>query len=414
MNSLAFTNQLLSEVFALTAFMREAGLRRAESLTPEILDNWERIGRFMFTPSEFDKFRDLGLAIDEKIPPERLVEGDREMVFTFSEWAGAGSELMLPVFEGILAEELVPRFQTALVEATPEMVQAAVDGAARRHGRAWPTRVSLRGALWRTHAEPVGGPSETLPVVNPARELNMSRYVRRAKSERDKLARGYLRQWNSSVLKHFDHFGKMSQFSSLWRIFTRGELESLLEKEYRRRNLPYVLRSRWPGQEELEEDYMFVGVVYRAKRPDFMPGVFNNPVEADTIAFAQISMFTPQPRLVWAHHQEREHDPPGGLRGGGIPGLPNPFPTIEPDPNPPGSGESWWSVVVQSRGWHSGDWSLFNQNWSTQLTPATARQLPRILSHRPYVLDNMDDTLVRGLPRLDELDTEDIRWINHH
>ncbi|MFO7904545.1 MAG: Tad domain-containing protein [Pirellulaceae bacterium] len=44
MNSLAFTNQLLSEVFALTAFMREAGLRRAESLTPEILDNWERRG----------------------------------------------------------------------------------------------------------------------------------------------------------------------------------------------------------------------------------------------------------------------------------------------------------------------------------------------------------------------------------
>ena len=36
MNSLAFTNQLLSEVFALTAFMREAQARRAESLTPEI------------------------------------------------------------------------------------------------------------------------------------------------------------------------------------------------------------------------------------------------------------------------------------------------------------------------------------------------------------------------------------------
>ncbi|MFW6171187.1 MAG: Tad domain-containing protein [Planctomycetota bacterium] len=424
MNTLAFTNQLLSEVFALTAFMREAGLRRAESLTPEILDNWERIGRFMFTPSEFDKFRDLGLAINEKIPPGRVVEGDREMVFTFSEWAGAGSDLMLPVFEGILAEELIPQFQIALVDAAPEMVQAAVDGTARRHGRAWPNQVTLRGALWRTRADPVGGGSEggrrTVPVVNPnpnprgATELNMSRYERRAKSQRDKLARGYLKQWNSSVLKHFDRFGKMSQFSSLWRIFTQGELESLLDKEYPKRNLPHVLRSRLPGQEELEEDYMFVGVVYRAKRPDFMPGVFKNPVEADTIAFAQISLFTPQPRLVWAHHREREHQPPDGLSGGGIPGLRNPFPTIDPDPETPPSGESWWSVVVQSRSRHSGEWSLFNQNWSTQLTPATTEQLPRILSQRPYVLDNLDETLVRGLPRLGELDIEDIRWINHH
>ncbi len=138
MNSLAFTNQLLSEVFALTAFMREAQARRAESLTPEMLDNWERIGQFMFTPSEFSKFAELGLAINEKIPPMREVDGDREMIFAFSEWAAAGSELMLPVFEGILAEGLIPQFQVALVETTPYMVQTAVDETAQRHGQAWP------------------------------------------------------------------------------------------------------------------------------------------------------------------------------------------------------------------------------------------------------------------------------------
>lgn len=422
MNTLAFTNQLLSEVFALTAFMREAGKRRAESLTPEILDNWERIGRFMFTPSEFYKFRELGLAIREKIPPERAVEGDREMVLTFSDWAAAGSELMLPVFENILARRLIPQFQLALVDATPEMVQTAVDTTARRHGASWPNSVPLRGALWRTFGDPVGGWSEmvrrTLPAVNPVggSELDMSRYRDRAKSNRDKLARRYLRKWNSSVLKHFDHFGKMSQFSSLWRIFTKGELQRLLDEQYPRRNLPHVIRSRRPGQQELERDYMFVGVVYRPRRADFMPGVFANPIETDTVAFAQISLFTPQRRLVWAHHQERTHRPPDGLDGGGIPGLPNPFPVVDEEPREPPEepGESWWSVVLQSRSWHGSEWSLFNQNWSAQMVPATAPRLTTILSRRPYIHADMDETLVRGLPSLTGLQRRDIRWINHH
>lgn len=419
MNSLAFTNQLLSEVFALTAFMRESQARRAESLTPEILDNWERIGHFMFSPSEFYKFAELGLAIDEKIPPGRAVDGDREMIFTFSEWAAAGADLMLPVFEGILADELIPRFQTALVATTPEMVQTAVDGTARRHGQAWPQPVTLRAALWRTSADPVGGWSETvrgtLPVVNPVggTELDMDGYFSRAKTRRDELANMYLRQWNNAVLTHFDRFGKMSQFSNLWRIFTRGELESLLDEEYPSSNLPQVLRSRQPSRWELEEDYMFVGVVYRAKRADFMPRVFTNPTASDTLAFAQISLFVPEPRLVWARYREH-HRSPDGLSGGGIPGLTNPFPTLDPDPQPSPSGEPRWSIVVQSSGWHGGSWSLFNQNWSAQMTPATAELLPEILSSRPYIHGDMNEELVTGLPRFDRLDARAVQWINHH
>ena len=419
MNSLAFTNQLLSEVFALTAFMRESQARRAESLTPEILDNWERIGRFMFTPSEFDKFAELGLAIDEKIPPGRAVDGDRQMIFAFSEWAAAGADLMLPVFEGILAEELIPQFQAALVETTPEMVQAAVDLTARRHGQAWPRPATLRAVLWRTSGDPVGGWSEsirgTLPVVNPVRgtELDMDTYFDRSKDERDDLAHMYLRRWNDAVMIHFDRFGRMSQFSNLWRIFTRGELDSLLDVEYPASNLPHVLRSGKPGQWELEEDYMFVGVVYRARRADFMPRVFRNPIASDTVAVAQISLFVPERRLIWAHHTERDHAP-DGLSGGGIPGLTNPFPALDPDDEPSPPGASWWSVVTQSRSWHGDEWSLFNQNWSAQLAPATAQLLPLILSSRPYIHGDVDGQLARGLPRLDRLTTQDVRWINHH
>ena len=256
MNSLAFTNHLLSEVFALTAFMREGQAQRAESLTPELLDNWERTGQFMFSPSEFEKFAQLGLAINEKIPPERQIDGDREMVFTFSEWAAAGSDLMLPVFEGILSEQLIPQFQVALVETTPTMVQTAVDQTAQRHGQSWPQPVVLRGVMWHTMADPVGGVGElsqgSLPVVNPVAgaALDGNRYFDLAKSTRDSLAKMYLDQWNRAVLKHFDAFGKMNQFSNLWRIFTCGELDRLLNQQYPRSNLPHVLRRPTPGQYE--------------------------------------------------------------------------------------------------------------------------------------------------------------------
>lgn len=416
MNTLAFTNHLLSEVFALTAFMREASARRAESLTPEMLDNWERIGQFMFTPSEFKKFAELGIAIQEKIPPERAVDGDREMIFAFSEWAAAGSDLMLPVFEGILAEELIPQFQVALVETTPYMVQTAVDQTAQRHGQAWPRPVQLRAALWRTVGDPVGGSSEffrgTLPVVNPVAgaELDRQHYFTLAKSTRDNLAHMYLRQWNNAVLVHFDRFGKMGQFSNLWRIFTRGELESLLDKEYPASNLPHVLRDRDPGESTLEQDYMFVGVVYRNKRFDVMPGVFRNPVLGDTTACAQISMFVPQRRLVWGYYTEGS-SPDGGLSGGGIPGLINPFPTPDPDPSPnPTPRESWWAVGPQSQNWHGTQWTLFNQNWTSQITPATTASLGYILSSPPYVYGDLG----LELPQLTGLETNDVRWLNHH
>ncbi|MBM4093912.1 MAG: hypothetical protein FJ276_31575, partial [Planctomycetes bacterium] len=378
MNSLAFTNHLLSETFALTAFFREASARRAESLTPEILDNWERIGRFMFSPSEFTKFAELGLAINEKIPPNRAVDGDREMIFTFSEWAAAGAELMLPVFEGILYEGLIPRFQVALVETTPQMVQTAADETAQRHGRSWPRPVVLRGAIWRTIGDPVAGASEvargTLPVVDPINgtELDMPFYFSQAKSNRDRLAEGYLNQWNNAVLRHFDYLGKMNQFSNLWRIFTRGELDRLLNQEYPISNMPHVLRTNEPQESDLEQDYMFVGVVYKGRRGDLMSVVFENPIgrapqAPDTLAFAQLMVFVPERRLVWWHYTD---SPPEGLHGGGIPGLPNPFPDPDPDPNPAPPGDTWWDVVLQHRGWHDDDWTLFNQNWSTQLTPA--------------------------------------------
>ena len=98
------------------------------------------------------------------------------------------------------------------------------------------------------------------------------------------------------------------------------------------------------------------------------------------------------------------------MSGGGIPGFTNPFPAEDPETGPSEPGESWWAVVVQSRGWHGGEWSLFNQNWSTQMSPGTAQQLQYILSTQPYIYGELG----LELPRLNELDTQDVRWINHH
>src|SRR4051812_44642273 len=43
MNTLAFSNHLLCDVFALTAFLREGRDRNAESLVPEIQAEWDKI-----------------------------------------------------------------------------------------------------------------------------------------------------------------------------------------------------------------------------------------------------------------------------------------------------------------------------------------------------------------------------------
>ena len=44
LNTLAFTNHLLSDVFALTAFMREARDRNSEQYVPSILAAWNEVG----------------------------------------------------------------------------------------------------------------------------------------------------------------------------------------------------------------------------------------------------------------------------------------------------------------------------------------------------------------------------------
>ena len=417
MNTLAFTNHLLSDVFALTAYFREARDRSSESLTPDILDNWERVAP-AFQGSEFPPFDQLGYAIEEKVP------GERDMVFTFSEWSYAAAEMMLPVFEEILAARLIPEFQRALTDATPVLAQYAADEVARRHGQAWPVGTQLRGVIWRTNVDPVGGMSEisrrTLPVVDPVMDitLDQQRYFRTARRQRERLARRYLRDWNNETLYAFDVFGKMSQFSNLWRIFTCGQLTRLLEEEYPRTNLPFQIRDEREDisdvNRHLEGDFMFVGVVYRQQLGNKVPGVFRNPITSDTQAYSQMMLFVPRRRLIKVYPGSGG---PGGRRQiGGVPGegIPLPGPRAPDTPPPPRDpdedGERPWTIAYQSRHWYPHDWNLVNQNWTMQLVPATTPAIPAILSTPPEI----NGVTGFDTPDLLSLTEEDLRWLSHH
>ena len=133
----------------------------------------------------------------------------------------------------------------------------------------------------------------------------------------------YLDQWNNELLSGFEQFAKMSQFAGLWRSFTCGYLEHLLNVEYPQTNLPMVIYET-PAQmantnTSLEKQYIFTGVVYWKKLPETAPGLFKNPLEADDQAFAEVHLFISRQRLGWV--------PEGGAAGtpgpsalGGVPG----------------------------------------------------------------------------------------------
>ena len=420
MNTLAFTNHLLSDVFALTAFLREARDRNAEQFTPGILDAWEEIGP-IFAGSSFPKFAALGQAITAKVPLER------DLVAGYSDWGAAASERMLPLFEVILDGELIPQYQRAVVAVFPEIAQAAALEAARLHGQPDRGRGVMLACLWRTTGQPVGAAElfdPTLPVVDPVAyaAVNPQQYED-ARDERNQLARQYLNAWNAQTMYIFDREGKMSQFAALWRSFTCGQLERLFD-ENAMRNLPHVIREDLTSvirQNEaanyatvvdcnahLERHFTFVAVTYWNKLPELLPGLFRNPAEADSQAYAAVEMFVPRSRLVWHYVQ------PGGQGDNPMGGMPGDFPEMpsipgDDDGSGGGTGGGRWMVGRQSV---PTPWDLWNQHWSVKLTPAVQPAIASILASAPPLAD----FAARGLrtPNLGSLTGDDLRQINTH
>jgi hypothetical protein len=411
MNTLAFTNHLLFDVFAMTAFMREAQEGNAASYVPEILEAWNQIGP-VFQQAPFPKFQRLGGAIIEKVPREQ------RLTDAFSAWAAAASAQILPLLEEILAQEMIPQFQRAVVVATPDMAQAASREVARLHGNPQRGRGPMLGVLWRTWGVPVGGASDTalrtLPVVDPVWDYGTvpGDHLSTAIEQREEHSHRYLGIWNNRAMSFFDRYAKMSQFGVLWRGFTCGQLKKLLEVEYPSSNLPMVIRAEEEdiadSTTHLQQHFSFLGVTYWQELPGMMPRLFRDPSSGDALAYAEVRMFIPQRRLVWRNVTP---DGGGGISIGGIPGD---FPDLDDDSDDPGDPpDEVTSRWIVGRDPHvSEQWNLLNQNWTVQLVPATQPSLATILQTAPPVPEFGGGGL--ELPDLGGLGSEDIMRISPH
>jgi len=436
MNTLTFTNHLLFDVFALTAFCREARDQHSDKYIAGILSAWKKAGE-QFQKSSFPKFQKLGAAL---VQEARL---EQNLVDAFSGWAKAVSEMVLPTLEEILKQEMIPEFQRALVVAYPDIAQQAALEAALANGRPDYGRGNLCGVLWRTSVVPVGGAGETssrtLPVIDPVLDsgANQSQRVQEARDQRLELAKVYLGvgdsrgfdwsehaqawmawSWNDQVLAFFDKRAKMCQFATLWRGFTCGQLEKLCN-EYPDSNLPHLIAV--PKDEvadinsHIDQCFTFVGVAYWNQLWNWAPRIFYNPMPAASVTFAQVRVFIPHRKLVWIHGSHTWTEPIGGVPGQ-FPSLPpagdgDTVPPTSPDADDSASddGGSW---AVGREPWVEEGWDLLNEHWTVSLAPATVATLPAILQEPPNV-PGFNAQQFR-LPDLGGVQMDRIGWINTH
>jgi len=453
MNTLAFTNHLEAEVFALTAYMRTAGMRddngqlAVESLTPDILDKWEEVGEVFERyggSGGVTKFEQLGQAIQTKVPLERNV------VSFFSEMSARHAELTLPVLEYILhAGEhnpstgqngqnpaygepvnvpqggIIPRFQRALVRSVPQIATLAADETARRYGepgeRLRENGVPLQSRLWRTDGVSFTGADEshplqrTLPAVDPSPTGTDGppdrSYYSTARQQRRQLAKHYLDLWIRDWMGPYFSYAsgvntrngrndrpgrstaKMSQFINLWRSFACGHLMLLLEQEYRNINLPHVIRradASQSGPESLRRDYQFVSVAYWSHIDETFPGLFKNRLNREPGSDAQ----TFAQVAVFIPKRRHVCCP-----------WATPFRCERTLPDGTVIQDICWRNHRES--WPQG-WNLLNQNWQCKLVPATADSLPDILSQSPSDLPTFRP------PNLTNVTAGDLRKINKH
>lgn len=443
MNAIAFTNHLECEVFALTAYMREGQQRYSESFMPEVFATWNEVGQVFASVggmSGYQKFTDLGQAIIEKIPYEQGV------VTAFGEMTARQSEMTLSVFEYILRTDegqpptsnaevppevplggLIPRFQRALVLATPQIAQLAAQEVAERHGRVAQLQhdqINLTAVMYRTdltrfdRANEYDRDERTLPVVDPSPTgvdgtSIFEGYYLYALQERDRLSRRYLELWIQHWMDRYfsqavtqnrpgRHVASLSQLINFWRIFTCGQLEKLLTQEFPTTNLPFMIRVRdgsnrdedalAPEDETLHDEYSFLAVVAWPQLNESFPGVFGNPLNADPTApddntyaltFAQGSMFIPQARYRCCPWAETRivYGPPG---------------------TPP---RIVW--INHTDNWNP-RWTSLNQNWRARLEPVTSDSIADLLRIHP------EGDVFDLLPPNYNVPSEDIHNVSMH
>lgn len=443
MNTIAFTNHLLSETFALTAYFQEGHDRYAERIVPAILNAWKQLIP-EFELSNFALIRDIGPAMGPKLQLEK------DLVQSFSEMTAVKAEILLPALTAILgaperanfamephqiaASHLIPTFQRAVSRVIPNAVTEVSCEIARRNS---PPRTSgsTQCVIWSTQTVPVQAINQEdplqrlLPAVDPSIEgpdyglMSTSDtyiYHQMARLRRDKLAEDYLELWIGDDNYDMGPFeretrskggrvsGKMSQFVNLYRGFACAKLHALLQIDYPNTNLPHILRQpldrlrqatsgpnqgpptddqliRLGQQRYLDLDFTFDGAVYRSQRQPVMPGVYRRPIQGDAFAFARCSIYLPRPRFVT------------------FPGYSN-FHCPEYD----GWLEKSYAITPCFDGWPQ-EWSLFSQNWAVKLIPTSAENTLALIQTNPRQFAPG----VR-LPDTSSIEIDDLKSINFH
>jgi Putative Flp pilus-assembly TadE/G-like len=418
MNTLAFTNNLLCEVFAVTAILRESQAGNSASNATQVLASWSKMASVLQS-SGIPKFSALGSSIQQQVTLEQ------DMVNSYSAWAKSVSEQTLPLMEQILSQELIPQYQRAVVLAFPEIAQKAAQQTALTNGSPDHGRGSMLGVLWRTDGQPVGAneatysPSErTLPVVDPELDSlpSQSECVATAVKQRWDLSHWYLDEWNAHLMSGFDAYARLSQFGNFWRSFTCGYLENLLKDEYPKTNLPMVIYEDAGGTlnptTTLAKHYSFVSVVYWKKMSESAPGLFKSPLQADDQAYAEVHLFIPQKRPEWVEKNASSSNGPTPL--GGVPGQTAYAPACSPAGSSGGSSTSGTGAAHWVIGLVGGPpkWNLLNQSWNCQLAPATQTALPAILQASPDLTGS--NSVEYQTPNLGGLSGEELQQISPH
>lgn len=361
----------------------------------------------------------------------------------------------------------IPRFQRAVLQSVPHMSSVASDEISIRYGarvQSQHRNQPLRSLLWSTSVAVVGQLDETnpvsrtLPAIDPSRYANdlsqvdnvvidcdtcFSCYECISRTQRQQWASHYLEDWIRHWISYYfewpddgsGYYGatsaKMSNLTNFWRVYTCANLRQLLDEEYPFTNLPFVLRDppTFPdgcvrtaehperpcdppqplNQQTLEKNFNFVSSVYWPHQQPMFPGLFKNPLERDSqayaTAFAQSTIFLPRGQFTRHHPIENAPwvylypCPPDGTTCcsnlfNASPGDWDRFTLSSTNPgilvacpDDPLTRQPYncsLPLFAYDARWERfGRWDMFSQNWTVKLVPATAENVATIVSQHP-------------------------------
>ncbi len=215
------------------------------------------------------------------------------------------------------------------------------------------------------------------------------------------------------MLSGFDQEAKMSQFANLWRSFTCGYLEHLLNVEYPRTNLPMMIREQ--SGRCVQPDRRVAGPLHVHRRRLLEEAAGNDAGPVPQSAGVGRPGICRSPRF---------HSAASGWSGSNraaraarltrlpLGGVPGEIAYAGSSGGSQGGGSGGAGEWVVGRVGGPTIWNLWNQSWNCQLAPVTAPALATILQTDPQLpgFDAQD----YKLPNLGGLTSDELQEISPH